>query len=55
MSIQSAFQKCFSFFGEKPIVLEPAAGELTSDGGLLPVCEFDERIRLTGQFAQALF
>ena len=54
MSIQTAFQKCFGFFGEKPIVVEPSVGELTSDAGLLPICEFDERIGLTQAIAEAL-
>ncbi len=54
MSVQTAFQKCFGFFGEKPIVVESSAGELTSDAGLLPICEFDERIGLTQAIAEAL-
>ena len=54
MSIQTAFQKCFGFFGEKPIVVEASAGALTSDAGLLPVREFDERIGFTELLAAAL-
>ena len=54
MSLQTAFQKCISFLGEKPIVVEPSAGALTSDAGLLPIREFDHRLGLTEQFAQAL-
>jgi hypothetical protein len=54
MSLQTAFQKCFSFLGEKPIVVEPSAGALTSDAGLLPIREFDHRLGLTEQFAQAI-
>lgn len=54
MSLQAAFQKCFSFLGEKPVVVEPSAGALTSDAGLLPIREFDHRLGLTEQFAQAL-
>lgn len=54
MSIQAAFQKCFSFFGEKPVVVEPSAGQLTSDAGLLPIRELDQRIGFTQQFAEAL-
>lgn len=54
MSIQSAFQQCFSFFGEKPVVVEPSAGQLTSDAGLLPMREFDQRMGFTAQFAEAL-
>lgn len=54
MSIQTAFQKCFSFFGEKPVVVEPTAGALTSDAGLLPIRELDQRLGHTEQFARAL-
>jgi hypothetical protein len=54
VSRHTAFQKCFGFFGEKPIVVEPSAGELTSDAGLLPICEFDERIAATQAIAEAL-
>ncbi len=54
MSIQSVWQKTFDFLGSKPIVIEPSAGQLSSDAGLLPIRQFDERIGLTEQFAQAL-
>lgn len=54
MSLQSAFQKCFSFLGEKRIVVEASAGALTSDAGLLPIREFDHRLGHTEQFANAL-
>jgi hypothetical protein len=54
VSIQAAWQKVFSFFEEKPIVVEPSAGQLTSDAGLLPIRQFDQRIGLTQQFAEAL-
>jgi len=51
--IQSVWQKSFDFFG-KPVVVEPSEAELTSDAGLLPIRQFDQRIRLTEQFAAAL-
>lgn len=54
MSIQTAFQKGFSFFGEKPVVVEPSAGALTCDAGLLPFRELDQRLGHTQQFAAAL-
>lgn len=54
MSIQSVWQGTFSFFEKLPIVVEPSPAQLTSDAGLLPIRQFDERIGLTQQFAQAL-
>ena len=53
MIIQSVWQKSFEFFG-KPVVVQPCRAELTSDAGLLPICEFDRRIGLTEQVAAAL-
>ena len=41
MSIQGVWQKSFGFLGSKPIVVEPTAGGLTSDAGLLPLRQFD--------------
>lgn len=54
MSIQPVWQGTFNFLGNFPIVVEPSRAQLTSDAGLLPIREFDERIGLTLQFAQAL-
>ncbi len=54
MSIQSAWQLCFDFFGSKPVVVEPREAQLTSDAGLLPIRQFDQRWGLTEQFASAL-
>jgi hypothetical protein len=42
-----------SFFGT-PLVIEPSPGQLSSDAGLLPIRQFDERIGLTQAFAAAL-
>ena len=53
MIIQSVWQNSFKFFG-KPVVVRPSEAELTSDAGLLPIREFDQRIGLTEQFAAAL-
>ena len=53
MIIQSVWQQSFGFFG-KPVVVQPGEAELTSDAGLLPIREFDQRIGLTEQFAGAL-
>lgn len=54
MIIQSVWQKTFEFFGRKPIVVEVSDCEMSSDAGLLPIREFDERVGLTAQFADAI-
>jgi DDE family transposase len=54
MSIQPAVQATFSFFRDLPIVVETTAAQLSSDAGLLPIREFDERIGLTRAFAAVL-
>jgi len=53
MSLQSAWQKSFSFFG-KPVVVKPVDVAMSGDAGLLPIRQFDEAIGLTEQFAAAL-
>jgi hypothetical protein len=37
-----------------PLVIEPSAGQLPGDAGLLPVRQFDRRLGLTRAFADAL-
>jgi len=54
MSIQPAVQGTFSFLAELPIVIETTRAQLTSDAGLLPIHEFEERIGLTRSFAAVL-
>jgi len=54
VSIQTAWQASFDFWGALPIHIEPSQAQLTSDAGLLPLRQFDEHIGLTQQFAQAL-
>ena len=44
----------FDFFEPLPIQIEVSDAPLTSDAGLLPLRQFDERIGLTKQFAAAL-
>jgi hypothetical protein len=53
MSIPAAWPQVLDFFGTA-LVIEPSSGQLSSDGGLLPVRQFDQRIRLTRAFAEAL-
>jgi Transposase DDE domain group 1 len=54
VSLQSAWQKSFTFLGSKPVVVEPVEEHLTSDAGLLPIRQFDEQIGFTAEFAAAL-
>lgn len=54
MSIQTAWQGCFDFFSASPIVVEVSPRQLSSDAGLLPLRQFDQRIGLTAGFAAAL-
>lgn len=54
MNIQAAWQLSFGFLGRKPIHVEPTDEQLSSDGGLLPIRQFDEQIGLTAEFAAAL-
>src|SRR3974377_1588929 len=54
MSIQFVPQLSFDFFSWRPVQVEVSTAPLTSDAGLLPIRQFDERIRFTEQFAGAL-
>jgi hypothetical protein len=54
VSIQTAWQATFDFWGDLAVVVEPSQAQLTSDAGLLPLRQFDEQIGLTRQFAEAL-
>jgi Transposase DDE domain group 1 len=54
MSILSAQPLLFDFFTPLPIVVELSSAPLSSDAGLLPIRQFDQRIGLTEQFAAAL-
>ena len=49
-----AFQITFDFSTSLPIVVEPSAAQLSSDAGLLPIRQLDEKLGLTEQFAGAL-
>jgi Transposase DDE domain group 1 len=54
MSIQPASLFDLDFFERLPIHVETCDAPLTSDAGLLPLRQFDERIGLTKQFAAVL-
>ncbi len=54
MVSQTAFQLTLDFLTSKPIVVEPSAEQVSSDAGLLPFRQFNERLGLTRQFAEAL-
>jgi hypothetical protein len=53
MSIQSAERCAFDFFFT-PIVVETGKAKLTSDAGLLPIRQFDERIGFSQRLVAAL-
>ena len=54
MDAQSAFQLAFDFGTSKPVVVEPSAGQVSSDAGLLPFRQLDEQLQLTEQLAACL-
>ena len=54
MIIQSAWQLSFDFFDSRPVVVEPSAAQVSSDAGLLPFRQLDQRLGLSRQFAEAL-
>ena len=54
MDTQSDFQFSFDLGGSKPIIIEPSAGQISSDAGLLPFRQLDEQLGFTRQFAEAL-
>jgi hypothetical protein len=54
MIVQTAWQGTFTFLEQLPIVVEPSQAQLSSDAGLLPIRQFDEKVGLTRRFAAAL-
>ena len=54
MSLQSAFPFVFTFLPQKPVVVEVSNDALSSDGGLIPIRQFDEQIGFTSPIAEVL-
>jgi len=54
MNSQSDFQLAFYFARSKPILVEPSAAQVSTDGGLLPFRQLDEHLGWTRQFSEAL-
>jgi hypothetical protein len=53
VSVPDTWPQVLDFFGS-PLVIEPSSGQLSSDAGLLPIRQFDDRIGLTRAFTDAL-
>ncbi len=51
MSLQDVPQLTFDFLPALPIVVQPSAGQITSDAGLLPLAQADARLRYTQRLA----
>ena len=51
---QVAAQLHFDFLRQTPIVVQPSAGQISSDAGLLPIRQFDARWNYTGRMAACL-
>jgi hypothetical protein len=54
MSSQGVLQLSFDFLPDLPVVVQPSAGRLSSDAGLLPIRQFDQRWDFTGRMAGCL-
>lgn len=54
MSLQGVFPFVLDFSPIKSIEIEVSQAQLTGDAGLLPIRQFDEAIRLTEHFGEAL-
>ena len=54
MVSQTVFHLTLDFLTSKPVVVVPAAEQVSSDARLLPFRQLDERIGLTRQFVAAL-
>jgi hypothetical protein len=54
MSSHGVDQLSFDFFPELPLVVQPSQGQLSSDAGLLPLRQFDQRWNYTTRMADCL-
>lgn len=54
MIFQSAFSFVFDFMAKSPIVVETSDAMISSDAGLLPIRQFDQRIGFSQVIADAL-
>jgi hypothetical protein len=54
MSSQGAEQLSFDFLPHLPVVVQQSAGRLSSDAGLLPLRQFDQRWKYTARMADCL-
>src|SRR6516162_444247 len=54
MSLHSVPLLSFDFLPSRPVEIVVSAAPLTSDAGLIPIRQFDERIRFTEQLAAAI-
>lgn len=54
MNIHDVWQRVFDFPGLPAVVVEPVEEPLSSDAGLLPLRQLDERLGLTASFAAQL-
>jgi hypothetical protein len=50
--IPAAWPQGLNFLG-MPLVVEPSAGQLSDDAGLLPIRQLDQRIGLTPAYAES--
>jgi hypothetical protein len=53
MSVPLAWHEVLDLFST-PLVVEPSPGQPSSDAGLLPIRQFDERIAQTLAYAEAM-
>lgn len=51
---QTALQQTFDFLPHLPVVVQSHEGQISSDAGLLPIRQFDDRWRFTQRLAECL-